>query len=134
MAEGNGKAASEGMVFDVTIQTIPVIIGGTEYELREANGDTAARWRNAILKQTTINPETGKPSSVGQIADTESFLVALCLFEKSNGKPVSQIQVKKWPSRVVKQLFDKVQEISDLKEDDDTEERAKNELSDTMDG
>lgn len=103
---------------DLTVIEIPVNISGEKYFLREASGEAACNYRNAVLKCTKLGPE-GKPSSMEGIASVEPLLVSLCLVD-SEGKRVPESLVKSWPSRVVKVLYDKAKEISEL--DDDTDE------------
>lgn len=114
----------EMMVFDIGKQTvIPINIkneegGIEEYELREASGDDACRWKNAIIERTMLGPD-GKPTGMKNIADTEPILVSLCLYDVSLKKKVPVSKVRSWPARVQKALFEKAKEISDLDEDDE---------------
>lgn len=120
---------------DLSPIEVPVSIDGRSYILREATGDAACRYRNALLACTQLGPE-GKPSSVKGMADAEPLLVSLCLFDDA-GKPVSGPTIRKWPARVLKALFDKATEISQLGEeedDNDDKEAAKKSLSGTEDG
>ncbi len=121
----------EEMNFDLEVVSIPVTIGGEKYELREASGDAACKWRNAILSKAKLGPD-GKPQTVGSIADTEPLLVSLCLFNES-GKNVSLSVVRSWPARIQKALFNKIKDISDLDEDEQSEP-VKNEQEATQDG
>lgn len=125
--------------FDLTETiTIPVRIKDKdgvvrEYELREATGDIACRWRNAIFARTELGPN-GKPKSLGNIADTEPILVSLCLFDTKTNNNVSVQTVRSWPSKIQKSLFEKIKEISDLEDDEVTNDDVKNEQTDTTDG
>ncbi len=116
---------------DITLKEIPVQVGDKKYTLREATGDAACLYRNAMLRCTKLGPE-GKPETITGIADAEPYLVSLCLFNEGN-KPVPVATIRKWPARVQTALFDKAKEISELGEDED-EDTAKNEQSDTMGG
>lgn len=109
---------TDEMVFDsLEPKVVPVRIGGAKYTLREASGDAAVRWRNAILKTTRITD--GKPSGIDGMADTEPLLVSLCLFDEG-GKNVPITTVRGWPQRVQSALFAKVKEISGLNPEEDT--------------
>ena len=99
------------------LQTEPVYIGDAVYTLKEASIGAATKYRNALLDCATIGPD-GKPSKFSGMADVEPLLVSLCLFD-SEGSPVPLDAINRWPSRIVKQLFDRVKDISDL---DETEE------------
>jgi len=128
----------EGMDFDLEPIVIPVRIKdkkGTihHYELREASGGDACRWRNSLLNKAKIGSD-GKPTSFGNIADTEPILVALCLYPEGSNERVSVDKVRSWPSRIQKALFAKAKEISDLDDDEEDKELAKNEPEDMQDG
>ncbi len=84
------------------------------YVLKEASGEAAAKYRNAILGCTRLSPE-GKVSSVQGVASVEALLVASCLYN-DKGSLVQRSVIDKWPSRVVKKLFEKAKEISELDE------------------
>lgn len=90
-------------------------IGDTTYELREATEGVACKYQNALMKRVKMG-ENGLPTSADGVADTEPYLVSLCLFD-SSGYPVTDATIRTWPSRVVKTLFDKVMEISQLNGD-----------------
>jgi hypothetical protein len=59
---------------------VPVKIGSGRYVLREASGDAACRYQNAVLKTTKLGPD-GRPTDINGLADCEPLLVSLCLFE-----------------------------------------------------
>lgn len=103
---------------DLTVIEIPVSIAGNKYVLREADEETAAMYNNARLKGIPVKDSEviGLPEDVGGV---QSLLVSRCLFPlNSEEKPlpdcVHRDTVKKWPSRVVKPLFVKAKEISEL--------------------
>jgi hypothetical protein len=96
---------------------------GKNYVLREATGAAAAQYKNDVLKKSKFGPD-GKPQAFDGVADVEPLLVSLCLFElKSDGtamdSPVPVNVIKRWPARVVAQLFSEAKRISGM-EDDDT--------------
>lgn len=111
---------------DISLKEIPVSIERKKYVLREATGDTACRYRNAVLHCTELGPE-GSPATIKGLADVEPFLVSLCLFETcldERGNPTSERSVpvsviRKWPSRVQKALFERAKEISELSEEEE---------------
>lgn len=123
--------SQQELVYDLTPVEIPVKIGGKNYILREADGAAAVQYRNAMLSCTQIGTD-GKPSSVKGMAGTEPLLVSLCLLtnEPSETRRAVMIdEVKAWPYRIQKGLYDKAKEISELEEEDTEEsllkERAK---------
>lgn len=141
---------------DLTLVEIPVTIGGKKYVLREADEETAEMFQNAQIKGARV--QDGEMISLPtDVAGVQSLLVSRCLYQcDDDGKlfrqSVSRDIVKKWPSRVVKPLFEKAKEISELNEGVDLEslekqrrqidkqiakikaQSAKNERSDTGDG
>ena len=117
---------------DLTRVEVSVTVGDKQYTLREATGDAACRYRNALLKCTELGPE-GKPVRVIGMADVEPLLVSLCLFNEQN-KPVHVNTVRSWPARIQKALFEKTKEISNLDDEEEDEEAVKNEQSEMTDG
>ncbi len=122
---------------DLTLIEIPVSVDGKDFILREADGDTAKKYQNALLGSFTLGPE-GKPSKIAGLANVEPMLVSLCLFPvDANGNTskqhVQESVVGKWPSRVVKKLYEKAKEISEIDKTED-DKTVKNEESDTTDG
>ncbi len=108
---------------DLTLIEIPVSVAGNNYVLREADEETAALYNNARIKGVPIKDSevVGIPEDIGGM---QSLLVSRCLFPlDSEGKPhpnpVHRNTVMKWPSRIVKPLFIKVKEISDLDDKED---------------
>jgi len=142
--------------FSLELVEIPVKLNGADYVLREADEETAAMFNNARL--AGIRLEDGKMAGLpSDIASLQSLLVSRCLFTVSPDGSKSRVDrgiVKGWPSRVVKPLFERAKEISDLdetptlaqlreqrdaidKQIKDLEtvgDPAKNELSDTLPG
>lgn len=106
----------EELKFTLSRIEIPVEIDGEQYVLREASGETAATWRNAIMRCAVIGPD-GKPTGVRDLADTELLLVSLCLFHVGSGNAVGLDFVRSLPNRVCRALFAKVREISDIDEE-----------------
>ncbi len=110
---------------DLSVTEVPVSYGGIKYILREASEDVAAAYRNASIAGAKL--EDGKLVEMpGNIAGVQALLVSRCLFPitgegEVSTKPVPQKVVGGWPSRVVKPLFEKVKEISELDEEEDLE-------------
>lgn len=106
---------------DISLIEIPYTIGGVQYVLREASGEAACSYRNAVFRATELGPD-GKPSKIGNMADVEPLLVSLCLFN-DQGRRLNSNELKKWPNRIVKTLFQKVKEISELEEQPEEREQ-----------
>ena len=112
---------------DLAPISVPVEIAGKQYLLKEASEDAACRFRNARFEGAKLSDD-GRMMSVGNMADVEPLLVSLCLFElygvngDTKERPVLLSQVRAWPPRVVKPLFEKVKEMSDGLEEKPTKE------------
>lgn len=109
------QEATEEFTFSTETISIPVEIDGESYELREASGDAACRYRDMIIGNLTL--KDGKAEKIAHIAATEPLLVSLCLFK--NGSAVSQKTISGWPARIQKKLFKWIKENSDLDEGSD---------------
>lgn len=109
----------EAIIFeDLTQVEVPVTLGNVKYILREATGEAAVKYQNAVTKCSRFTD--GEFSGIqGDLADTQPLLVSLCLFEAETGKPVSLAKVKSWPYRVQKDLYTRAKLISDLDEKTD---------------
>lgn len=116
---------TELMTFDeIDLIAVPVRIGGEDYVLREATSDAAGKYHDAIIKSTRMSD--GKITGSDGLGGVEALLVSLCLFKRT-GKEESAVpltEVRRWPSRVVKPLFDRVKEISELDAKDDKDPKA----------
>jgi hypothetical protein len=106
---------------DLTPIEVHIKLGKEQYVLREATGDAACRYRNAMLKCSRMSGD-GRVTTVEGLADVEPLLVSLCLFRvvtmngSSTFQPADETTIRSWPSRIVKQLFEKCKEISSLGE------------------
>ena len=100
------------------------------YLIREASGGAVVTWRNHQMAASKLNPD-GKTVSVGPIAESEPLLVSLCVCELtfSGGneveRPVPIQVIKGWPYRVQRALYERIMEISDLREKDSAEDIKK---------
>lgn len=114
------------IVFDtVKRKEVPVTLEGTQYILRQASGDVAARYRNMVTKCTKLRD--GKVSGLEGVGDVEPQLVAWCLFRQTdNGEQCVPLQeVRSWNEEVVRTLFDVAKDISNLGEKEDIDEEIK---------
>jgi len=111
------STVSEEFNFDsLELIEVPFRHAGVDYVLREATGEAARQYRNAVIACTQFNSD-GKPMSIKNVANVEPLLVHLCSFQAGKmGAQVSLDKVKSWPARMVKRLFDKAKEISHLDE------------------
>ena len=123
---------------DLSIVEVSVKIAGEDYILREANGDIAAKYRNAVAACTKIGTG-GRLSELQGVGDVEPKLVAWCLFKQTATvglQAVPEATVRSWPNRIQRALFDRAKKIGHLEEEPLTEEalRAKlKELQEKLD-
>lgn len=132
----------EEMVFDNLERIeVPVKIAGSKYVLTEADEDAAVRVKNWTLRHAKLGSD-GRPTSVGDIADSEPLLVSLCLYHAGedgklpldkDGFPDPKYRVplqvvKKWPARIVQPLYEKAQRISRLAPQDEDEEALRRQM------
>jgi hypothetical protein len=113
----------------IALVEVPVTLGDKKYVLREASEAAALRFRGSQLQDAKL--VDGKVSAnISRVAESQALLVSLCLFDE-NGKPVPLATVLDMRARIVKRLFDKAKEISDLDEREGKEELEKR-LADTQ--
>ena len=89
----------------------PVTRAVEEFILNEPSAGDGTEFRTR-LQQAYKNDEDGNLIHLGN-ADAEAMLVARCL-RHADGRPVSETKVKGWPDRVLRALYAKVEEISDI--------------------
>ena len=104
---------------DLTPIEVPVSVQGRQYTLREASGDAACQYRNAVSGSYQYGPD-GNISGVKGLSDAGPLLVSLCLVDE-NGRAVKQEIVRGWPARVMMALFRRAKEISELDEPETVE-------------
>ncbi len=141
MSDSNGQGQDQ-FDFDspdLAPRTMPVKYRGVEYELREATESAAIKYRDTFITRAKFNDE-GKFSGVGAISEGEALLVSMCLYEKlpngqfkigPDGRDIScrLEEIKGWPAKVVKPLFNWVRKNSDLVEQPDTPEELEDQIS-----
>lgn len=106
---------------DIAPVEVPVTLGDQRYVLREASGEAAERYQAAVLRGARL--ADGKVVGM-DLSGVESLLVSLCLVDHE-GKPVPLSQVKSWPARIQKALFEKAMDISGLREQETEEQLAR---------
>ena len=112
---------------------LPVKYGGKTYMLREASAETSIAFRRQQAKDAQRKDDKIL-FDVGNVAESESLLISLCLWDDKD-RQVPWATVKNWPEKVVKKLFGKAKEISELGEEETTESLQKQiaELQDKLD-
>jgi hypothetical protein len=116
---------------------IPVVgPDGKQYVLKEANGTAAKRYNDA--RTGGILFEGGQLKKIEGAGSLEPLLVSLCLFavegegEKKVLRPMANHQPyieREFPARVIKQLYNKAREISNLEEGNPVGDAMKKALS-----
>jgi hypothetical protein len=103
---------------------IPVKIGKKNYVLKEASEDAVTKYRAAQSRGGFVE-ENGRFAIPEGASEAESVLVAACLYEvyqhegEDKERPVILSQVRAWKHSIVRQLFDRVREISNLEQPKD---------------
>lgn len=92
---------------------------GKKYFAQEASEGAAVAYRNASLKAAKM--ADGKVIGMEGAADVEPLLVHLCLFKTNDAgektiENVSLAEVRTWPSRIIRPIFDWIKEVSQLNE------------------
>lgn len=96
------------------IRRVPIEYHGERYVLKSADAEAAVAYENAQLRGTQRDPETGKVVGQVGLADTEPLLVHLCLWNEEETQRIPERKIRSWPAFLVKRLFDKAKEISNL--------------------
>ena len=103
---------------------IPVVgPNGKKYILREASGEAAARFNS--MRGKCAKYADGGVSEVSGVGHIPLFLLSLCLLNTKEDEtanlhsPIVLSVVQGWPERVVKKLYAKALEISEIDQDDD---------------
>lgn len=123
--DGIGAALAE-IIFD-TLQPVEVSVklGGEQYWLKEASEAAAVAYRNATA--AAVKMEDGEVAGLGAVGDVEPILVSYCLWRETpeGRKPVPVSVIRGWPAKVVKVLFTRIKDISELDEPDTVEQLDK---------
>lgn len=136
------NSSTEPVNYDISLIKFPVTYRGTKMWATEADGEAAGKYRAASLRGVEMDiKEDGSRTSkkMDSIVDTEPVLVSQCLYLagddgelrlNSDGDPekaflVPLSKVKKFPSRLQKELFERIKSVSDLDESDTVEKLDK---------
>ena len=112
---------SEALEFNFETTEVPVKVNGKSYILREADAGQVASFRNKATSGAVM--ENGKVVGMKGVGELNCYLVSLCLVvDDEKRTPVSLETIKKWPSKVVEKLADEAARISELKDEEETEE------------
>lgn len=109
--------ATDGMEFDLSLQTIPVSLKNAEtgqpeeYEIRELTGDQRDAYLNTVRKRMR---RVGEHSEITDFKGLTAQLLTRSVFRVDTGKAVTEDEVQSWPARVQQALFDKSRELSGL--------------------
>lgn len=116
----NGSADNPFDFDDLAPWSRPFTYDGKPYLAREASADAARQFDNAKYRAGRWTDD-GKTRVVEGLADAELVLLSLCVFEVyehpkegTKERPVAQVQLKTWPARVTRKLFEAIKEASQL--------------------
>lgn len=132
---------SKVLEFSTKRQEVPVKIDDENYVLMEASGLAVKEWRNAMssgLEMVMDDDADSRKVSGIKPGDEETLLLSMCLYrrdEKGAMEGVSKVKIESWPERVIKPLYEKLKDISDLDEDNTIEglEKQRDKLNKTID-
>lgn len=96
---------------------VPITIGSRKFKLYDASEDAAVKFQNIASRAAKFTG--GELSGIEGAANVEPLLVSMCLWEVKDGQEISisEGEIRKWPSRVVKPIFDKARKISGMDDD-----------------
>lgn len=115
---------------DILPIEIEVRLNGKVYILKEADGGSCAKYRDAITRAAQIGPDN-KPIRYDGVAEAELMFLSLCLWE-SKGKTYRRVSIdviRSWPNKVIDRLHSKAVEISNMLGDSDNKEKKDNPTS-----
>lgn len=114
----------ETLSFPVTIKSK----GGdvTKYVATELNGADGAAYKNAKLKCLRGIKGDGSFQDIIGLGSLEPLLVSLALTKIEDGSPVTLAVVNTWPSKIVKELHGRINDMCNLDETDDVDDKEKN--------
>lgn len=110
----------ETMEFEtLDLISIPLRIGKTWYILQEATEEAAIAYENAKIQGGSL---VGGKVIFNDLAGIEPLLVSMCLIQNTSNDPKKPLpggfvqldELKKWPAKVVKPIFNRIKEMSEL--------------------
>lgn len=105
-------SSMESLDFDSPApKDVPFRYRNKSYSLREASHDKAREYRSALL--ASYRPGAGGLLPGENLPRTELVLLAGCVYDQDD-KPVPVEEMKTWPNRVIRPLFERVREMSYL--------------------
>lgn len=110
--------------FTRKLAEVPFDIDGQKYILRAASSRSKADWTNNMMDNSELDPETGKPTRIKNVGDSEIILLAPNIFQvDADGtvwnKPVGVEFVETLPSEVTESLYEELRKISKMDEEED---------------
>lgn len=120
--------------FDVVEEEHPFQFRGKGYVLREPS--ESAKLKHQRKQFQNARMRDGKlEADVGDAVEAPSVLVGESVFEAGADKPVGQQVIREWPSKLVRQLYDKAREMmgADSAEDIDAQIAKLQELKEGLD-
>ncbi len=103
--------------FSGRIKSRPVDINGVLYELREMKAAARDRYMDKLSQRLKVNPK-GDIIGINKFDGMQIDLLTQCLFDPE-GKAVTDVILKEWPSGDVQGMFQAAQEINHLRKPDE---------------
>lgn len=118
---------SETIKLDLSLQSREYEIEGKKYSLVEASAEAAKAYKNAMTGGMVFS-KGGETIQITGLGDIEITLVSFCLYLVEGDKKtlVSIENLKRWPNRIIRQMFDWVKEVSELSEEENPDSSEKN--------
>lgn len=101
------------LAFVTTLKELAVTIDGKPYLLKELDGKGQSQWRNSLGGDYGIDEDEKAFIKNINLEDPELCLLSLCLYD-TEGHLVPRSVMEKWPSTILRKLYDAAQELSGL--------------------
>lgn len=128
MSSLNGSSGP--MRFDtLELTRVPFFVKDKEYCVREASAALAADYRNQSMRAARF--VDGKMAGIEGAANADLHLVSMSVDEvmgEGRYKQANPAEVKRWPNHVFKWVLKTVRELSQLDDEEDTEESLEKQI------
>jgi len=122
MNETNG-AVTDAMVFEsLELIQVAVNIGEEKYVLQEASEEVATAYQIAMMRGMQVVDGKVRGTLAG-LADAQSLLLSRCILQYGVDGMLYAVErnlIRRWPSRIVKRLFERLTKISEIDQEGDT--------------
>lgn len=98
--------------FELTVKTIPVAIGGLQYQIREMSGLARDKYQDDVQERFAFD-DKNIPTRIIKHEGMKAKLISLCLYTEA-GTLVPMSTIQEWPSKVVDALFAECSKLNTL--------------------